>query len=167
MVTVPKKLKCIKKTATTLCLILSVIFGYSQNIVLMDDNHNVISNTTVYIFVDSTTNTVNEILVKNAGSIADTIKVVRTIYSVDPLDQTQCSVLPAISVNVKSEAIEPSASCAALLVAKNVSNTAVIELNFFSFFYCFFRGIIYCFLKILIFKNEYIIFCFYFLSNLI
>ncbi|MDP1744617.1 MAG: hypothetical protein Q8L90_03510, partial [Bacteroidota bacterium] len=78
-----------KKIATTLFLISSVIFGYSQNIILMDDDHNVISNTTIDISVDSSTNTVKEILVKNAGSIADTIKVVRTIYSVDPSDQTQ------------------------------------------------------------------------------
>ncbi|MCE9539637.1 MAG: T9SS type A sorting domain-containing protein [Bacteroidetes bacterium] len=78
-----------KKIATTLFLISSVILGYSQNIVLLDDNHNVISNTTIDISVDSSTNTAKEILVKNAGSIADTIKVVRTIYSVDGDDQTQ------------------------------------------------------------------------------
>jgi hypothetical protein len=78
-----------KKIATTLGLISSVILGYSQNIVLMDDNHNVISNTIIDISVDSSTNTAKEILVKNIGSIADTIKVVRTIYSVDGDDRTQ------------------------------------------------------------------------------
>lgn len=101
-----------KKIATTLCLISSVIFGYSQNIVLMDDDHNVISNTTVDISVDSSTNTVTEILVKNAGSIADTIKVVRTIYSIDGDDQTQfcwggLCYLPATSVSNYSTVIAP------------------------------------------------------------
>lgn len=101
-----------KKIATTLCLISLVIFGYSQNIVLMDDDHNVISNTTVDISIDSSTNTVTEILVKNAGSIADTIKVVRTIYSVDPSDQTQfcwggLCYLPATSVSNLTTVIAP------------------------------------------------------------
>ena len=101
-----------KKIATTLCLISLVIFGYSQNIVLMDDDHNVISNTTVDISVDSSTNTVKEILVKNSGSIADTIKVVRTIYSVDSLDQTQfcwggLCYLPATSVSNLTTVIAP------------------------------------------------------------
>ncbi|MES2139676.1 MAG: T9SS type A sorting domain-containing protein [Bacteroidota bacterium] len=78
-----------KKIVTTLLLVSSVIFGYSQNIVLLDDDHNVISNTIIDISVDSSTNTVKEILVKNSGSIADTLKVVRTIYSIEGADQTQ------------------------------------------------------------------------------
>lgn len=78
-----------KKIATTLFLVSFIIYGYSQNIVLLDDEHTVVSNTIIDISVDSSTNTAKEILVKNIGSIADTIKVVRTIYSIDGDDQTQ------------------------------------------------------------------------------
>ena len=78
-----------KKITTTLCLLSSMFYGYGQNIVLLDDNNNVISNTTIDISIDSSSSITKEIFVSNVGSIPDTIKVVRTVYSVDPEDQTQ------------------------------------------------------------------------------
>lgn len=78
-----------KKIATTLCLLSSIIYGYGQNIVLLDHDNNVISNTTIDISIDSSANITKEIFVSNVGSIPDTIKVVRTIYSVDGDDLTQ------------------------------------------------------------------------------
>lgn len=78
-----------KKIATTLSLLLCIIYGYSQNIVLLDDNKNVISNTIVTVNVAPSSSSTLEILVKNVGSVADTIKVLRTVYSVDGADLTQ------------------------------------------------------------------------------
>ncbi len=78
-----------KKTAITLIFCSCIIFGYSQNIVLLDTNKNVISNTVFDIPIESNSSVALEILVKNAGSIADTIKVVRNIYTKDAADQTQ------------------------------------------------------------------------------
>ena len=78
-----------KKITTALSLLLSIVYGYSQNIVLLDDNKNVISNTIVDVSIAPSSNSTLELLVKNSGSSPDTIKVVRTIYSVDGADQTQ------------------------------------------------------------------------------
>lgn len=78
-----------RKIATTLYLLSSVIFGYSQNIVLLNDNKNIISNTIVDINIASSSGATDEILIKNVSLIPDTLKVIRTIYSVDAGDQTQ------------------------------------------------------------------------------
>ncbi len=78
-----------KKTTTTIGLLLCIIYGYSQNIVLLDDNDNIISNTTIDINIDSSTNSTKEIFVKNASTIPNTIKVSRTVYNVAGDDLTQ------------------------------------------------------------------------------
>ncbi len=78
-----------KKITTTLCLILYIVYGYGQNIVLLNDNKNVISNTTMDINIASSSSAAIEILVKNAALIPDTIKVIRSIYTIDTADQTQ------------------------------------------------------------------------------
>ena len=78
-----------KKIATTLCFLSSILFGYGQNIVLLDDDNSVVSNTTIDISIDSSSNITKEIFVSNVGPIPDTIKVVRTIYSVASDDLTQ------------------------------------------------------------------------------
>jgi len=78
-----------KKIATILCLLASAIYGHSQNIVLLNDSKNIVSNTIVDINIASSSSSTDEILVKNAASIPDTLKVVRTINTVDPGDQTQ------------------------------------------------------------------------------
>ena len=78
-----------KKIFTSLSLLSCIIYGYSQNIVLLDDNINVISNTIVDINIAINSNSTKEILVKNAALFSDTIKVVRTIYTVDGADLTQ------------------------------------------------------------------------------
>ena len=78
-----------KKIATLLILFSCFAPAYSQNIVLLDLNNNIISNTVVDINIASSSNSTDEFLVKNAGSIADTLKVIRTIYSTDAADQTQ------------------------------------------------------------------------------
>jgi len=79
-----------KKITTLFVLLLSsIIYGYSQSIVLLDSNKNIISNTIVDINIASSASSTDEFLVKNAGLISDTIKVVRTIYSKDAADVTQ------------------------------------------------------------------------------
>ena len=78
-----------KKILTSICFVSCILYGYSQNIVLLDPNKNVISNSVFDITVASGASVTNEILVKNAGSIADTIKVVRIVQSADGADQTQ------------------------------------------------------------------------------
>ncbi len=78
-----------KKIATLFVLLSGIIYGYSQGIVLLDLNKNIISNTIVDINIASNTSSTDEFLVKNAGSISDTLKVVRTIYSKDVDDVTK------------------------------------------------------------------------------
>jgi hypothetical protein len=77
-----------KKITTTLAFLTFVIFGYSQNIILLDDNNNVISNTIIDISIDSSTSITKEIFVKNSSINPDTIKVTRTM-SVATDDRTQ------------------------------------------------------------------------------
>ncbi len=78
-----------KKITTVLFLLSCIIYGYGQNIVLLDDNKNVISNTIVDINTAPSSSITEEILVKNAGAISDTIKVLRIVNTVDAGDQTQ------------------------------------------------------------------------------
>lgn len=78
-----------KKIATFFLLLSCVICGYSQNIVLLDDDNNVISNTIVDVIVSPSSGVTDEIFVSNSGSIADTVKVLRTVYTVNEDDLTQ------------------------------------------------------------------------------
>lgn len=78
-----------KKTATTFALLSCFVFGYGQNIVLLDEGNNIISNTIIDIDIDSSSSSTKEIFVKNVSSIPDTIKVSRTVYNLNGNDKTQ------------------------------------------------------------------------------
>ena len=78
-----------KKTATTLILFNLFLTVFSQNIVLMDESHNIVSNTTIDINMDTSANSTEEILVTNTSFIPDTIKVTRTLYNLSNDDKTQ------------------------------------------------------------------------------
>jgi hypothetical protein len=94
-----------KKITTTLYLLLSLIYGYGQSIVLLDDNNALISNTTVDVNIASGSSATKEVLITNQGSIPDTIKAIRTIKTIDAGDQTQfCfgGLCYAYSTNVSS-----------------------------------------------------------------
>lgn len=77
-----------KKIATLFLLLLFFAHGYSQ-IVLLDDNNSIVSNTIIDINLASNSSSTKEILVKNAGTVMDTLKVLRIVYSMDSNDQTQ------------------------------------------------------------------------------
>jgi hypothetical protein len=78
-----------KKTVTTLGFVLAFYLGYCQNIVLLNTDTADISNAIVNInMAPSTTNT-TEVLIRNSGSVADTLKVTRSVQVADPNDLTQ------------------------------------------------------------------------------
>lgn len=77
-----------KKITTTLIMLLTVTLGFGQ-IVLMDEQHNIVTNTIIDVDLVSGGSSTEEILVKNAGTLKDTLKALRSIYSVDANDQTQ------------------------------------------------------------------------------
>ncbi|MES2592175.1 MAG: T9SS type A sorting domain-containing protein [Bacteroidota bacterium] len=78
-----------KKIATTFCLLSSFLFGYSQGLVLFDHNHNIVTNTIIDINLLPDSSAIEEILIKNSGSVTDTLKVIRTVKIVDAGDLTQ------------------------------------------------------------------------------
>ena len=78
-----------KKTATTLILFNLFLTVFSQNIVLLDESHNIVSNTIIDINMDTSANSTEEILVTNTSSIPDTIKVTRTLHNLANDDKTQ------------------------------------------------------------------------------
>ncbi|MDQ3048858.1 MAG: T9SS type A sorting domain-containing protein [Bacteroidota bacterium] len=78
-----------KKIFTTLCLISSAYFAGAQTIVLLDEAMNVVSNTIIDIPMTVSSNHNEEILSYNPTASDETQKVLRTIYTVDPADQTQ------------------------------------------------------------------------------
>ncbi len=77
-----------KKIAASLLLLLFITHGYSQ-IVLLDDNNSVVSNTIIDINLASNSSSTKEILIKNAGAVTDTLKALRIVYTIDANDQTQ------------------------------------------------------------------------------
>lgn len=62
------------------------VFG---QVVLLDHDKNIVTNTIIEIDIAAGANSTEEILVKNGGTVTDTLKVLRIIYSVDASDQTQ------------------------------------------------------------------------------
>lgn len=83
-----KKLKRMKKITLSCLAIVAAATTFGQ-VILLDHDKNIVTNTIIDINIASNANSTEEILVKNGGTITDTLKVLRTIYSVDTDDQTQ------------------------------------------------------------------------------
>ncbi|MGB3948675.1 MAG: T9SS type A sorting domain-containing protein [Bacteroidia bacterium] len=71
------------------CILALVAANSYGQVVLLDDAHTIVTNSIIDVDIVSGTNSTEEILVKNNGSVTDTLKVLRTILSVDANDQTQ------------------------------------------------------------------------------
>jgi hypothetical protein len=77
------------KKITLSCLAIVAAATTFGQVILLDHDKNIVTNTIIDINIASNANSTEEILVKNGGTITDTLKVLRTVYSVDANDQTQ------------------------------------------------------------------------------
>ena len=78
-----------KKLITSILLLSTILVGYSQNLILMDGNKNVINNVVYNISTLSNSTTVFDILVSDTARAVNSYKVIRTILSKDVQDSAQ------------------------------------------------------------------------------
>ncbi len=78
-----------KKIIVLLNLLSFSVFVYSQSLVLLDDNHNVVSHSVVDVFITPSSSTTTQILINNSSMNGKTYKVRRNIITIDASDQTQ------------------------------------------------------------------------------
>ncbi len=78
-----------RKIITTVSLLCCAFIGFSQSIVLLDTNNNVVSNSIIDVYVAPGSSTITELLIHNSTNQTRTYKCRRAILSMAADDSTQ------------------------------------------------------------------------------
>ena len=78
-----------KKIITSIALVTVGLFGFAQNLDILDDTHAEISNTIFDVSLGGNTSIITEFLVTNTDAVSHTYRCRRTIFSVAPDDSTR------------------------------------------------------------------------------